>query len=73
MLDTDTMSYIIREQPGGAKARMRALLPSALCVSVITRAELFYGLKRLPANHRLNYAVRELLKIIQPLPWDVEG
>ena len=40
MLDTDIVSHIVREKPHKAKARMQALLPSALCVSVVTRAEL---------------------------------
>jgi tRNA(fMet)-specific endonuclease VapC len=73
MLDTDIVSYIVKEKPHKAKVRMQALLPSALCVSVVTRAELIYGLKQLPANHRTQFAVRELLKIVQILPWDVEA
>ncbi len=73
MLDTDIVSYIVKEKPHKAKARMQALLPSALCVSVVTRAELIYGLKQLPPNHRTQFAVREFLKIVQTLPWDVEA
>jgi tRNA(fMet)-specific endonuclease VapC len=73
MLDTDIVSYIVKEKPSKAKARMQALLPSALCVSVITRAELFYGLKQLPGSHRTQFAVRQFLKIVQTLPWDEEA
>lgn len=32
-----------------------------------------YGLKRLPADHRLHLAVRQFLKIVRVLPWDVEA
>ena len=39
----------------------------------MTRAELPYGLKRLPADHRLHLAVRQFLKIVRTLPWDVEA
>ena len=44
-----------------------------VCVSAITRAELLYGLKRLPADHRLHLAVRQFLKIVRMLPWDAEA
>jgi tRNA(fMet)-specific endonuclease VapC len=73
MLGTDTASYVLKERRPKAEARMQALLPSALCVSVVTRAELIYGLKQLPPNHRLQYAVREFLKLVRVLPWDVEA
>lgn len=32
-----------------------------------------YGLKRLLADHRLHLAVRQFLKIVRVLPWDVEA
>jgi tRNA(fMet)-specific endonuclease VapC len=73
MLDTDTLSYVVREKPDGVKAWMMALSPSALCVSVVTRAEMVYGLQGLPPNHRVQHVVRELLKIVPVLPWDVEA
>ncbi len=44
-----------------------------VCVSVITRAELLYGLKRLPAGHRLHLSVRQFLRIVRVLPWDTEA
>jgi tRNA(fMet)-specific endonuclease VapC len=73
MLDTDIVSYIVKEKPSKAKARMQALLPSALCVSVVTRAELMYGLKQLSASHRTPFAVRQFLGIVQTLAWDAEA
>ena len=73
MLDTDIASYIIKKQPPKAEARMQTLLPSAICISVITRAELIYGLKQLPSNHRIQLAVRQFLGLVRVLPWDVEA
>jgi tRNA(fMet)-specific endonuclease VapC len=73
MLDTDFASYILKQRHPKAEARMLALSPSALCVSVVTRAELIYGLKQLPPDHRLQYAVREFLKLVRIPPWDVEA
>lgn len=39
----------------------------------MTRAELQYSLKRLPADHRLHVVVRKFLKIVRVLPWDHEA
>jgi tRNA(fMet)-specific endonuclease VapC len=73
MLDTDTASYIIKGRPVGVEARLSALEPSLVCVSVITRAELLYGLKRLPPAHRLHIGVRRFLRIVRVLSWDAEA
>ena len=73
MLDTDIASYIIKERTPAIQARMAAILPSELCVSAVTRAELLYGLKSLPADHRLHLVVRQFLKIIRVVAWDAEA
>jgi tRNA(fMet)-specific endonuclease VapC len=73
ILDTDTASYLIKGKSPAIKARLEALVPSMICISVITRAELQYGLKRLPTGHRLHLAVRQFLKIVRVLPWDAEA
>jgi tRNA(fMet)-specific endonuclease VapC len=73
MLDTDTASYIIKGRPPTVEARLSALEPSLVCVSVITRAELLYGLKRLPPTHRLHIGVRRFLRIVRVLSWDAEA
>jgi tRNA(fMet)-specific endonuclease VapC len=39
----------------------------------MTRAELVYGLKRLPPGHRLHAGVRQFLKIVRALSWDAEA
>jgi tRNA(fMet)-specific endonuclease VapC len=73
MLDTDIASYIIKGRPPGVEAKLAALEPSRVCVSVITRAELLYGLKRLPPAHRLHIGVRRFLRIVRVLSWDAEA
>ncbi len=73
MLDTDTASYLIKGKSPVVEARLAALVPAMVCVSVMTRAELQYGLKRLLADHRLHLAVRQLLKIVRILPWDSDA
>lgn len=73
MLDTDTASYIIKGRSPAVGAKLRTISPSMVCISVMTRAELLYGLKRLPPEHRLHLAVRQFLKIVRVLPWDSEA
>jgi tRNA(fMet)-specific endonuclease VapC len=73
MLDTDTASYLIKGRAPQVEAKLSQLAPSMVCVSVITQAELMYGLKRLPDNHPLQHAVRQFLTIIRVIPWDGEA
>jgi tRNA(fMet)-specific endonuclease VapC len=73
MLDTDTASYIIKRRSPAFGARLEAVPPSLVCVSAVTRAELQYGLKRLPAGHRLHIGVRRFLRIVRALPWDADA
>lgn len=73
MLDTDTASYLIKGKSPGIEAKVAELVPSMICISVMTRAELLYGLKRLPAEHRLHLAVRQFLKIVRVLSWDSDS
>lgn len=73
MLDTDTASYIIKQRSPTISAKLAAVPAAQVCVSVMTRAELQYGLKRLPAYHRLHTGVRRFLTIVRALPWDAEA
>lgn len=73
MLDTDTASYIIKQRSAEIGVKLAAIPPSMVCVSVMTRAELQYGLKRLPAGHRLHLGVGRFLTIVRALPWDAEA
>ena len=70
MLDTDMSSYIIKNHPAAVAIRLAELPPPAVCISVITRAELLYGLKRLPPAHRLHVAVGEFLRLVHTLGWN---
>jgi tRNA(fMet)-specific endonuclease VapC len=73
MLDTDTASYIIKGRSPAVEAKLTAVDPSMICVSVMTRAELLYGLMRLPAGHRLHLGVRQFLRIVRVLSWDADA
>lgn len=73
MLDTDLTSYLIKGKSPAIEAKLASLIPAMVCISVMTRAELLYGLKRLPADHRLHLVVRQFLKIVRIVPWDSEA
>lgn len=73
MLDTDIVSYVIKGRTPALAARLAEVPPDRVCISSITRAELLYGLKRLPPEHRLHIAVHQFLKIVRTLPWDADA
>lgn len=73
MLDTDTTSYLLKGRSPAIESRLAALPPTDICLSVMTRAELQYSLRRLSADHRLHLGVRQFLKLIRVLPWDAEA
>jgi len=73
MLDTNIVSYIIKGHAPNVEKELSNIPPEMACISVITRAELLYGLKKLPEPHRLHIAVRQFLKIIRVLSWDSDA
>lgn len=73
MLDTDIASYVIKRQSPEMLGRLADVPPSAICISVMTCAELLYELKRLPQGHRLHLGVRQFLQIVHTLAWDSDA
>jgi tRNA(fMet)-specific endonuclease VapC len=68
MLDTNTVSHIIRGHEA-ALARLAAVSPGDVRVSVITEGELRFGLARRPHATRLNYVVLEFLRRVGIEEW----
>lgn len=73
LLDTDTASFVIKRRTAGLLERLATVPPDRVAVSAITRAEMMYGLKALPAEHRLQLGVRQFLKLVRVLAWDGEA
>ena len=70
MLDTNTVSYILKGVSPAARARLSGLRPQeAACLSAITEAELWYGLARIGGGERRSHALRLFLDCIRVLPW----
>ncbi len=73
LIDTNIASYVIKGQYPALEAKLLNLKPHQLCLSAISQAELLYGLKRLPSNHRLHVAVKKFLGIIRVLDWPADA
>jgi tRNA(fMet)-specific endonuclease VapC len=69
MLDTNTVSHLIKEHPAVVR-RVVAAPMASLCISAITEGELLFGLAKRPDAKRLHLAVREFLRRVDVLPWD---
>jgi tRNA(fMet)-specific endonuclease VapC len=69
MLDTNMASYVIKGHPPEVRRRLAALPMENVIVSVVTQAELLYGLAR--KGHPAAFAslIREfLLRVDRPAP-----
>lgn len=70
MLDTDMCSYIIKEHPQRVRQRFGALAMEQLCISVVTYAELIYGVER-SSSRRVNRAIIEdFVRHLDVIDWD---
>jgi tRNA(fMet)-specific endonuclease VapC len=72
LLDTNAVSMALRRQPQ-LLARLEVLAAEQIALSVITEAELLYGLARRPEAHRLSRLVHGFLKNTEILPWTSEA
>lgn len=70
MLDTDTVSYLVKGRAPALDARVAAVSLKHLCISAVTRGELLYGLNLKDSAHRLASLVDQVLRRVQCLPWD---
>jgi tRNA(fMet)-specific endonuclease VapC len=70
MLNTDTASYAIRGTSSLLDQRLHATRPKDLCISVITRSELLFGVALNPQAHTLARVVDQFLAVVPSLPWD---
>ena len=62
MLDTDIASYVIRGRPESARARFRELESDQLCLSVVSEAELLYGVRARGSLRALPAMVADFLR-----------
>lgn len=70
MLDTNIVSYLVRNPHGNAAQRIAQVGPDAICVSIITAAELRYGCAK-KGSAKLLAQVEAILGSVQVVAFDV--
>lgn len=73
LLDTNTVSYVIKGNFPCVRDRLLKLPMAAVGISVITEAELRFGLARKPGAAKLKITVEEFLLRVEILPWDSDA
>jgi tRNA(fMet)-specific endonuclease VapC len=73
LLDTNTVSYIIKGNHPRVRERLLRVAMAEVGISVITEAELRFGLARRPEATKLKTVVEEFLLRVEVLPWDSEA
>jgi len=73
LLDTNIASYAIKRNVPRVRAALLSVPMSEVGVSVVTEAELRFGVARKGAAAHLKLAVEEFLLRVEILPWDSEA
>lgn len=66
-------SHVIKGHPPEVRQRLAALPMGSIFVSVVTQAELLYGVARKGYPKALASLIREFLLRVEVLPWDGEA
>jgi tRNA(fMet)-specific endonuclease VapC len=70
LLDTNTVSYVIKGNFPHVRQRLLQVPIREVGISVITEAELRFGVARLPRTAILGIVVEEFLRRVEVLVWD---
>jgi len=73
LLDTNTASYVIKGNFPRVRERLLRIPMADVGISVVTEAELRFGVARLPEATTLNSVVEEFLLRVEILPWNSEA
>jgi tRNA(fMet)-specific endonuclease VapC len=73
LLDTNTASYVIKGNFPRVRERLLKVPMSEVGISVVTEAELRFGVARKPEAVRLKTAVEEFLLRVEALSWDSDA
>lgn len=73
MLDTDTSSYIIKRTGDVLLKRLKKTPVSDVCISVITKAELLYGVEVSPRRQQDEKALAAFLRYVEVLDFPDEA
>jgi tRNA(fMet)-specific endonuclease VapC len=67
MLDTDTCSYVMKRSHHGVLKRLQAIRVSDVCMSVITKSELLFGVEISPRKQQDGMALNAFLEYVEVL------
>ncbi len=70
MLDTNIVSFAMRDRPPRVLEKLSAVRPSEVCVSAVTLAELRFGAARSQSRARYERLIDLFLSRIRALPFD---
>jgi tRNA(fMet)-specific endonuclease VapC len=73
MLDTDTCSYIMKRSNDALLKRLRRTPVSEVCISVITKSELLYGVAVSPRRQQDEAALNAFLRYVEVLDFPDEA
>ncbi len=73
MLDTDTCSYIMKRSNDALLKRLRRTPVNDVCISVITKSELLYGVEVSPRRQQDEAALDAFLRYIEVLDFPDEA
>jgi tRNA(fMet)-specific endonuclease VapC len=65
MLDTDTCSYIMKRSNDAVLKRLQKLPVSDVCISVITKSELLFGVEISPRRQQDEVALNAFLRYVE--------
>ena len=67
MLDTDTCSYIMKRSNDAVLKRLQQVPVGDLCISVITKSELLFGVELSPRRQQNEVALNAFLRYVEVL------
>jgi tRNA(fMet)-specific endonuclease VapC len=73
MLDTDTCSYVMKRSSDALLNRLRTIPVNDVCISVITKAELLYGVEISPHRQQDERALEAFLLYVGVLAYPEEA
>jgi len=69
MLDTNTVSQIIKGKPRVVEANLLKVPIERVCVSSITQAELLFGVAKMPGAKKLPVLIKDFLLRVEIMDW----
>jgi tRNA(fMet)-specific endonuclease VapC len=73
MLDTDTCSYIMRRSPAAVVKKLAKTPVNDVCISVITKSELLFGVEVSPKRRQDEVALEAFLRHVEVLDFPDEA